>query len=314
MLRVVPVASETCSPGDQEEDYKSLLHVIGISLAVGVVGGKLIGHAMQQLIAGAKRRMQARTSSATASTGESESARADVGKAAGAATLPKNTAARGFSTPPGPPPRMQPAFQAGQGDWATWARRRDQEEANRQFAEQQENYSARVAAAAAIELERTELGSDPAIRAGPIDWAAWGRNRREEEARRPYPKAVQPTVSMTGAPTTFTEVLEAAQSSDELPRYHTATAFYIPPRPEPGSFDEKIAAARAAGERVPEVDREDQRAGACRHCNRTPEERDTVIVSPHGECYHDRPDCRGLSKATLASRRRPCRLCVGFKV
>ncbi len=90
MLRVVPVASETCSPGDQEEEYTSLLHVIGISLAVGTVGGGLIGHAAQQLIAGAKRRMQARTSSATASTEvqeESESAEADAGEAARLAAL-----------------------------------------------------------------------------------------------------------------------------------------------------------------------------------------------------------------------------------
>ena len=90
MLRILPVASETCSPGDQEEEYTSLLHVIGISLAVGTVGGGLIGHAAQQLIAGAKRRMQARTSSATASTEvqeESESAEADAGEAARLAAL-----------------------------------------------------------------------------------------------------------------------------------------------------------------------------------------------------------------------------------
>jgi hypothetical protein len=51
MLRVVPVAGETCSPGDQEEDYSFLLNVIRISLAIGAVGGQLIGLAIPTCVA-----------------------------------------------------------------------------------------------------------------------------------------------------------------------------------------------------------------------------------------------------------------------
>ena len=91
MLRAV--VSETCSPGDQEEDYSSLLNIIGISVAIGAVGGQLIGHATQLLITGARKRMQARASAATASRheqvqGEYESAGADAGVAATAVTEP----------------------------------------------------------------------------------------------------------------------------------------------------------------------------------------------------------------------------------
>jgi hypothetical protein len=251
MLRVVPVAGETCSPGDQEEDYSFLLNVIRISLAIGAVGGQLIGHAVKQFIASAKRRMQARTSSATVSREvreESESAGADAGVAA----------------------------------------------------------------------------VDP--------WSDFRAATLPENTTRPYQEAVQPTVPMTGAPTALAESQAAAASSADPP---------VPnqwlPSHDQGNLDEIIAAARAAGgmiataraagetppghplslereRRVPAVIRKDQRAGACRHCDRTPEERDTVIISPNGECYHDRPDCRGLIQAAKSSRRRPCLLCVGYKI
>ena len=282
MLRAV--VSETCSPedhSDEADDYSSLLKIIGISVAIGAVGGQLIGHATQLLITGARKRMQARASSATASTheqvqGEYESAGADAGVAAAAVTVP------------------------GYEDESAGA-------------------DAGVAAAAV-----TEPG---------------------------YDEAVRPTAPMTGAPGSFAEVLAAAASAATLPGHTTAEVFYTPPVPEPGSFAEVIAAAASAAtlpgyttaeafyippvpqpasdchwfselggswatardewqRRVPAVILKDQRQ-TCRLCHRMPEESDFVTVTPHGECWHRRPDCSGMSSATTKSRRRPCQLCVG---
>ena len=264
MMRAV--VSETCSPedhSDEADDHSSLLKIIGISVAIGVVGGQLIGHATQLLITGARKKMQARASSATASTHEQvqdeyESAGADAGVAAEAVTLP------GYDEAIQPTAPMTGAPGS--------------------FAE------VLAAAASAATLP--------------------GHTTAEVFYTPPVPE-----------PGSFAEVIAAAASAATLPGYTTAEAFYIPPVPQPASEGHWLselggswATARDEWQqRVPAVILKDQQARkqTCRRCHRTPEESEFVTVTPHGECWHRRPDCSCMSSATTKSRRRPCQLCVG---